>query len=137
MSWHDVGDARTLDTDGVIIAKVDGREIGVILDRDTGQVHAVRNRCPHRGAPLCKGSVRPRLEGTPGRYELGGQRVLHCPWHGWQFDLVSGNSPDDRRMRVAVYDTRIESGRVLVARSPANVSHDPQRPADSGASRGL
>ena len=60
MSWHDVGDARTLDTDGVIIAKVDGREIGVILDRDTGQVHAVRNRCPHRGAPLCKGSVRPQ-----------------------------------------------------------------------------
>ncbi len=115
MSWHDVGPAEQLDADGVIIARIEGREIGVILDRDTGALHAVRNRCPHHGAPLCKGTVRPRLEGDPGTYELDGRRMLHCPWHGWQFDLANGRSPDDPRMRVAVYEARIESGRVLVA----------------------
>lgn len=110
-----MGDAGTLDAEGVIIARVEGREIGVILDRETGELYALRNRCPHYGAPLCKGSVRPRLKGAPGRYELDTQRVLHCPWHGWQFDLVSGRSADDSKMRVAVYDARIESGRVLVS----------------------
>ena len=38
MRWHDVGDAGTLEADGVIIARVDGREIGVILDRETGEL---------------------------------------------------------------------------------------------------
>jgi nitrite reductase (NADH) small subunit len=113
--WHDVGDAGTLETDGVIIARVEGREIGVILDRETGELHAMRNRCPHNGAPLCKGSVRPRLEGEPGRYQLDDRRMLHCPWHGWQFELSSGRCPDNSRMRVAVYDVRIEAGRVVVS----------------------
>jgi nitrite reductase (NADH) small subunit len=40
--------------------------------------------------------------------------VLHCPWHGWQFELDSGRCPDDPRMRVAVYQARIAHGRVLV-----------------------
>jgi nitrite reductase (NADH) small subunit len=40
--------------------------------------------------------------------------VLHCPWHGWRFELDSGRCPEDPRMRVAVYDARIERGRVLV-----------------------
>jgi nitrite reductase (NADH) small subunit len=40
--------------------------------------------------------------------------VLHCPWHGWEFDLDSGRCPEDVRMRVAVYPVKIESGRVLI-----------------------
>ena len=118
MSWHDVGDAGVLEAEGVIVTRVAGREIGVVLDRETGRVHALRNRCPHHGAPLCRGRVRTRLEGAPGTYELADRRVLHCPWHGWQFDLESGRSPDDAGMRVAVYDARIESGRVLVHAGP-------------------
>ena len=41
--------------------------------------------------------------------------MLHCPWHGWQFELSSGRCPDNSRMRVAVYDARIEAGRVVVS----------------------
>jgi nitrite reductase (NADH) small subunit len=114
MTWHDVGARAELEHEGVLVARVQGREIGVVLDRETGRMHALRNRCPHHGAPLCRGRVRARLEGDPGTYELEDRRVLHCPWHGWQFDLESGRSPDDPGMRVAVYDTRIEAGRVLV-----------------------
>ncbi len=113
--WHDVGAAAELEARGVIVARVEGREIGVILDRATGDLHAVRNRCPHHGAPLCLGRVRNRLEGEPGEYTPQEQRMLHCPWHGWQFDLKSGSCPDNPKLRVAVYDARIDSGRVLVA----------------------
>ena len=74
--------------DGAVVARVGGREIGVVLDGD--QPKAIRNRCPHMGAPLCLGTVREREAGTPGSYRFEGRRVLHCPWHGWEFDLDSG-----------------------------------------------
>jgi nitrite reductase (NADH) small subunit len=112
--WHDVGSAGDLDERGPLLARVGGREIGVLRDRATGAVHAVRNRCPHHGAPLCLGTVRDRLGGRPAQYVAAERRVLHCPWHGWEFDLDSGRCPDDERMRVAVYPVKIELGRVLI-----------------------
>ncbi|HET6849362.1 MAG TPA: Rieske (2Fe-2S) protein [Gaiellales bacterium] len=112
-AWHDVGSEADLRRSGRLLARIGGREVGVLLD-DDGAARAFRNRCPHHGAPLCEGVVRPRLAGTPGAYRLDGTAVLHCPWHGWQFDLRSGHCPEDARMRVAVYEARIEAGRVLV-----------------------
>jgi nitrite reductase (NADH) small subunit len=111
-SWHDVASLDELRRDGVVVARLGGREIGVVLDRD--QPKAIRNRCPHMGAPLCLGTVRERESGDPGSYRLEGRRVLHCPWHGWEFDLDSGVCPDDDRMRAAVYPVRVHDGRVLV-----------------------
>ena len=111
-SWHDVASLEQLRRDGAVVARVGGREIGVVLDGD--QPKAIRNRCPHMGAPLCLGTVREREAGTPGSYRFEGRRVLHCPWHGWEFDLDSGVCPDDARMRAAVYPVRVSDGRVLV-----------------------
>jgi nitrite reductase (NADH) small subunit len=113
-TWHDIGSARDLAARGFLVARVAGREIGVMVDATTGAPRAFRNRCPHRGAPLCRGTVRRRLAGTPGTYELSGDSMVHCPWHGWQFDLATGRCPDDPHIRVAVYNVRIEDGRVLV-----------------------
>jgi nitrite reductase (NADH) small subunit len=112
--WHEITTLEQLEREGVVVARVDGREIGVLLDRAGGGPRAIRNRCPHMGAPLCLGTIRERESGTPGRYELEGRRVLHCPWHGWEFDLDSGRCPDDPKMRAAVYPVRVEDGRVLV-----------------------
>jgi 3-phenylpropionate/trans-cinnamate dioxygenase ferredoxin subunit len=111
-AWQDVGSVADLERDGRVIARVDGREIGVIAV--AGELRGVRNRCPHHGGPLCLGSVRERVAGDPGRYQLGGQTVLRCPWHGWEFDPVTGRCLDDDSMRVAVYPAKAEAGRVLV-----------------------
>jgi nitrite reductase/ring-hydroxylating ferredoxin subunit len=111
--WHDVGSEGELRAEGRLLACIGGREVGVLLD-ERGVAHGFRNRCPHHGAPLCEGIVRPRLAGTPGSYRLDGSAVLHCPWHGWQFELESGRCREDARMRVAVYEVRIDAGRVLV-----------------------
>jgi nitrite reductase (NADH) small subunit len=54
------------------------------------------------------------MGGEPGRYELAGKSVLRCPWHGWEFDPVTGRCLDDDSMRVAVYPAKAEGGRVLV-----------------------
>jgi nitrite reductase/ring-hydroxylating ferredoxin subunit len=58
--------------------------------------------------------VRERLVGGPGSYALAGERVLRCPWHGWEFDLETGVCRDEPSLRAAVYPARVADGRVLV-----------------------
>ena len=36
-------------------------------------------------------------------------RVLRCPWHGWEFDVVSGQGLYDARSRVRTYPVRLNS----------------------------
>jgi nitrite reductase/ring-hydroxylating ferredoxin subunit len=112
VSWHDVGAAEELERTGRVVARVGGREVGVILV--DGQPRGIRNRCPHHGGPLCLGRVESRIEGAPAAYALTGRSVLRCPWHGWEFDPETGVCLDDASLRVAVYPARAEGGRVLV-----------------------
>ena len=97
-----------------MVARVDGREIGVVLDRASGSLYGLRNRCPHHGGPLCLGTVRPRLTGRPGSYALAEAIVIRCPWHGWEFDPTTGTCLDEPALRVAVYAAKAADGRVLV-----------------------
>ena len=113
-SWQDVGAVEDVEGAGALVVRIGGREIGVVVDPETRQLHAVRNRCPHHGAPLCRGTVRTRLVGAPGAYALGERRVLACPWHGWEFDLETGRGLDEAGLRVATYPLCVEDGRVLV-----------------------
>lgn len=104
------------------IVEVGGRSIGVFNLGD--QFVALRNRCPHQGAPLCEGKLWGALESTkPGefRYSRGGE-ILACIWHGWEFDLRTGQSwCDPARLRVKRYEVEIEPGAALV--------EDPDAPA--------
>ena len=84
-------------------------------DPASGELWALRNRCPHHGGPLCLGSVKAReAGGLPGRYELSTQRVLRCPWHGWEFDLKTGQSYfDPQKTRARSYPVEVEKGGVI------------------------
>jgi 3-phenylpropionate/trans-cinnamate dioxygenase ferredoxin subunit len=87
-----------------LIVDVDGRSIGVF--NEGGEFHAILNRCPHQGGPLCLGDVLDLVEATaPGEYRVDlSVKVLSCPWHGWEFDLRSGRSYfDPSRTRVKAY----------------------------------
>jgi nitrite reductase (NADH) small subunit len=112
--WVDLGSFAELEREGRLVARVGGREVGVVRDSVTGSVHGLRNRCPHHGGPLCLGTLRERLGGAPGSYVLEGQRVLRCPWHGWEFDLETGRCLDDPSLRAAVYPVEVLDGRVRV-----------------------
>jgi nitrite reductase/ring-hydroxylating ferredoxin subunit len=91
------------------IVSVAGREIGV-LNVD-GVLFAIRNRCPHQGAPLCKGPLLHSVEWSPpANYSRGERLLVQCPWHGWEFDLRTGQSWfDPDRWRVRRYDVEIEN----------------------------
>ena len=112
--WHDIASLGDLERDGRVVARIGSREIGVVRDPVAGRLFGVRNRCPHQGGPLCLGTVGERVTGTPGRYGFSARTVLRCPWHGWEFDLETGVSPDDPALRVAVYPILVRDGRVLV-----------------------
>jgi nitrite reductase (NADH) small subunit len=113
-AWHEIGSLEEVEREGRVVSRIGGREVGIVRDPRSGSLHAIRNRCPHSGAPLCLGSIVERAGGRPGRYETTGRAVLRCPWHGWEYDLETGRCADDDRMRVAVYPVRVEGDRVLV-----------------------
>lgn len=93
-----------------IIDAGDGRSIGVF--NVNGSYHALRNLCPHEGAELCRGVVTGMNE-TSGVGEFRWVRegeILRCPWHGWEFDLLTGRSIfNPNQVRVATYETVVES----------------------------
>jgi 3-phenylpropionate/trans-cinnamate dioxygenase ferredoxin subunit len=112
-AWHPIGDLATLERDGRVVARLAGREVGVVRGPD-GELYALRNRCPHHGAPLCLGTPAERVAGTPGSYAATGRAVLRCPWHGWEFELATGRCLDEPSLRAARYAVRVEDGQVLV-----------------------
>src|SRR6266516_3122590 len=87
---------------------------GRALDRClqcAGQFYALRNRCPHQGAPLCLGAIKGMaLPSKPGEYRWGREgEILCCPWHGWEFDLTSGRAIfNPHRVRVRTYEVPVE-----------------------------
>jgi len=97
------------------IVDAGGRSIGVF--NVDGEYFAVLNRCPHQGGPLCKcetlGSLRPGEVGEF-HYSRAGE-IVRCPWHGWEYDLRTGQSWfDPARVVVRRYEVSVEPGAQLL-----------------------
>ena len=108
-----VGEVNQADPGKPFITKVKGKEIGVFYEK--GKWYAVKNSCPHKQAPLCKGTVDgTMLPSDVCEFEFGMEgTVLKCPWHGWEFDLNTGKALFGiSELRVATYSVEIENGKV-------------------------
>ena len=96
------------------IVEIAGRSIGVF--NVGGEFYALRNRCPHQGGPLCTGNTLGFLRSAGvGEfiYSRPGE-VVRCPWHGWEYDLRTGQSWfDPARVLVRNYEVSVEPGREL------------------------
>ena len=81
------------------IVTVAGREIGIF--NVGGEFFALANRCPHAGGPLCAGRiVSAGAVRRAGQYRLArASEFLRCPWHGWEFDIRTGQSWCDPELR--------------------------------------
>src|SRR5438105_7159437 len=109
MGKHIVGVVGEIGPGQRKIVEVAGASIGVFNVK--GKYYALRNRCPHQGAPLCLGSVKgTALPSAPGEYIWGREgEILRCPWHGWEFDIQTGCSIiNPHKVRVRSYDISIE-----------------------------
>jgi nitrite reductase/ring-hydroxylating ferredoxin subunit len=98
--------------------EVGQQEVGVF--NVEGDYYAVANYCPHRGGPLCEGDVVPALVGEwpgPGErteHTVTGDPSITCPWHGWEFDLESGDHLGDDTLSVPTYDVVDDDGDLYV-----------------------
>jgi 3-phenylpropionate/trans-cinnamate dioxygenase ferredoxin subunit len=109
MSRHVVGRVSELPAGARKIVEAEGRSIGIF--NVNGAFYALRNRCPHQGAPLCRGSVKGMtLPSLPGEYVWAREgEILRCPWHGWEFDLLTGEAIcDPEGTRVRQYEVTVE-----------------------------
>jgi nitrite reductase (NADH) small subunit len=82
-----------------------------------GRFHALADRCPHRGAPLCsRGQVVTGIEVRNGELTTGHANALvRCPWHKWDFEIATGRCAVDARLRVRRYAVRIDGDEVVVS----------------------
>ncbi|MCB1006007.1 MAG: Rieske 2Fe-2S domain-containing protein, partial [Acidimicrobiales bacterium] len=87
----DAGPVAAPDATWVKVAEVDGLDDGrvttvhaghrtVALARCGDRYGALDNRCPHQGGPLGEGSIE--------------QGWLRCPWHGYDYDPITGRPPE-------------------------------------------
>jgi nitrite reductase/ring-hydroxylating ferredoxin subunit len=96
------------------VVEVEGRSIG--LFNLHGTFVAVLNVCPHQLAPVCRG----RLGGTtlpspPGELRWGREgEILACPWHGWEFDLLTGKALADGRRHLRLFPVTVEDETVFI-----------------------
>jgi nitrite reductase/ring-hydroxylating ferredoxin subunit len=116
MTRHVVARVGEIAPGGRKIFTVAGRTVGVF--HVNGEYHALLNRCPHQGAPLCEGMLVSLVESSgPGEYRTVRQgEMLRCPWHGWEFDIRTGQSwCDPSKLRVKTYPVSVESGEGFVS----------------------
>ncbi|MEM9796686.1 MAG: thiamine pyrophosphate-dependent enzyme [Pseudomonadota bacterium] len=82
LDWISVGHVDDLPEGRV--KTVTARTTSICLVHFDGEWTAMDNHCPHQRGPLGEGSIERGVEG---------KCWLRCPWHGWDFDPLTGKPP--------------------------------------------
>jgi pyruvate oxidase len=106
--WHRVAAVGDLD-DGRVMTVTAGRT-SLALTRFNGTWGALDNHCPHQGGPLGEGSI-----------EKG---WLRCPWHGYDYDPITGTPPPGFTDAPKPHPVEVRNGDVYVGLPP---EHDRAR----------
>jgi nitrite reductase (NADH) small subunit len=85
------GTCRSIEVDGIWVA----------LFNVEGTIYALDNTCPHAGGPLGEG-------------KLNGE-LVECPWHGWRYNVRTGERPENPDFKVACYPVQVDGTRILVS----------------------
>jgi pyruvate oxidase len=109
VEWIRVG--STADLPEGRVKTVTPRSRSICLSHFNDQWAAMDNRCPHQGGPLGEGSIEQGVDG---------QCWIRCPWHGWDFDPLTGKPPGGHAdSGQTLYPTRIDAdGSVYVGLAP-------------------
>ena len=115
MTRHVVARAAELPPGARKLVRAGNRDI--VVFNVGGELFALSDRCPHKGASLSQGKLTGAVASSePGRYAISRLgEILRCPWHGWEFDIRTGQSYcDPRRFRVKAYPVNVEPGAAVV-----------------------
>jgi nitrite reductase/ring-hydroxylating ferredoxin subunit len=86
-----------------------GLEIGVFHWQ--GHYYAYENLCLHQGGPCCEGVIMHKVEDVlaPDKTWVG-QKFLAdaahfvCPWHGYEYDIKTGECVGNRKLRLKSFE---------------------------------
>src|SRR5438552_3046660 len=124
-TWHRLGTRDELLARVPFSLKLERHQIAVFLHE--GRFTAISNICNHRGGPLCEGRVR-------------GEFVM-CPWHGWEYSVVTGKGPagyDEEQVPSFAVEERVDGvyvqtppvmPRKLVEHKPSHLLEAHPKPA--------
>jgi nitrite reductase/ring-hydroxylating ferredoxin subunit len=113
---HVVAPARDIPPGSRKLFTIEGRPIAIF--NLGGAYYGLLNRCPHQGGSLCDGIVTGLLQSpTPGTYVYTRKgEIVRCPWHGWEFDIRTGQSYcDPARIRARTYPVESTPGATVMA----------------------
>ncbi len=89
----------------------------IVVFNVDGEFLALLDRCPHQGGSLCDGVLTGFVTShEPGHYNYSRPgEIIRCPWHGWHFDLRTGQSwGEPERVFTKHYDVEVAAGQALV-----------------------
>ncbi|HKJ58717.1 MAG TPA: Rieske (2Fe-2S) protein [Halobacteriales archaeon] len=102
-----------------LVAQLEGREVAVF--RHDGEFYAYLNWCFHQGGPCCEGVLSGTAFATydrgTGETDLRWDRegeILNCPWHGWEYDLLTGECLSRKGASLPAYPVEVRDGDVVV-----------------------
>ncbi|MGY4113521.1 NifU family protein [Aeribacillus pallidus] len=75
-------------------------ELDVLLVRLEGKVMVFRNQCPHMGMSLDGGLV--------------DNSIITCPWHGFRFDLSTGECMTAPHVQLEPFPVRVEDEKIWI-----------------------
>jgi len=75
--WHRVGTREEIVGRAPFAVTLARQHVAVFVH--DGKIRAISNACNHKGGPLCEGHLR-------------GEFVV-CPWHAWEYSVVTGHGP--------------------------------------------
>lgn len=96
--WYKVAESSDMKEGEVRSVQAGAKTIALTFFE--GQHGALDNVCPHQGGPLGEGSIE--------------QCYLRCPWHGWDFHPLTGQSPEGHDDGVATYPVELRDDGVYV-----------------------
>ena len=84
---------------GTSLEAIVGVETYVVCNHE-GIIHVLDGICPHRNGPLGAGN-------------FADGRVI-CPYHGWEFDCVTGEYDSNPDVKLKKYPVEIRAGTVFI-----------------------
>jgi len=107
------------DGDRLIVRTETGAELGVFYSK--GEYFSYSNYCVHSGGPACEGIMIPRVLDLidENHHHVGqafSEEEMHfvCPWHGFEYDLRTGECVSDRKLRLRKYEVVLRDGGIYV-----------------------
>lgn len=100
---HTVATTNELQPGDRKLVEINGTEITVF--NVDGEFYAIRNFCPHMEGPVGRGPVENQDCETP---------TIDCPFHGWTFDLETGEASFGKSKRLMTFDVEVVDGEVRV-----------------------